>query len=149
MSEHTGVVVAKSEFGILFKENGPWFNWATENQQGQPFDHVDRGDRVRVEYAPYERKDGSQGYYIYVIENLSHPPTETDAFEPFPPEENPDPFSDDSDEGSDEPNRDRLIVRQTCLKAAGMALQHATGNAEEKSGAITYLAGVLEDWCWR
>ena len=30
-----------------------------------------------------------------------------------------------------------------------MALQHNIGNQQEKAGMVTYLAGVLEDWCWR
>ncbi len=46
-------------------------------------------------------------------------------------------------------DREHSIVRQTCIKAASVALQHSTGNAEEKAGQLTYLAGVYEDWCWR
>lgn len=92
--------------------------------------------------------------------------------QPFPPEEDPSltiphegypgfPGGEDPTEmpqappgsppggGESDTDRQSSIVRQTCIKAAGMALQHNMGNAEEKAGQMTYLAGVLEDWCWR
>ncbi len=36
MPEHKGTVAAKSEYGIKFSEDGPWFNWAREDKQGTP-----------------------------------------------------------------------------------------------------------------
>lgn len=46
-------------------------------------------------------------------------------------------------------DKDRLIVRQVCVKAACEALAISPLNAEEKAGRITYLAGELEDWIFR
>ena len=73
LSEHKGNVVAKSQYGIKFTEDGPWFNWAKPEKQGKPFDDVSKGDSVRMEYDTWDKNDGSKGYTVYVIENLSHP----------------------------------------------------------------------------
>ena len=43
-------------------------------------------------------------------------------------------------------NRERSIVRQTCIKAAARVLAPAVGAKEEIAGSVTYLAGVFEDW---
>ncbi len=117
---------------------------------------MEKGDNVRIEYDSYDKNDGSTGYNVYVIENLSRGGvTETGApqDEPFPADEDvfgPEPdFAPDAGSKPSAPDKDHSIVRQCCIKAAGMALQHNMGNAEEKAGQMTYLAGVLEDWCWR
>jgi hypothetical protein len=57
------------------------------------------------------------------------------------------PSPDTTSEPSEFPtDRQASIVRQTCIKAAAMALQHGMGTPEEKAGGITYLAGQLENW---
>ena len=166
LSEHKGTVVAKSEYGVKFTEDGPWFNWAKPEKQDTPFDDVSKGDKVRIVYDTWDKTKGGKGYTIYTIENLSRPqgigPQPDDN--PFPPEEEfgPEGQSDfgglpDDAELPSAPaaglgvdvDREHSIVRQTCIKAACMALQHNMGNAEEKAGQVTYLAGVMEDWCWR
>ena len=152
MPEHKGTVAAKSEYGIKFSEDGPWFNWAREDKQGTPFHDVSKGDSVRMEYGTYDKKDGSKGYNIYVIENLSAPV----ADEPFPPEgsiarEALDPFPPDAT-GSPPAtitDKDRLIVRQVCVKAASEALAISPLDTEEKAGRIPSLASVFEDWIFR
>lgn len=157
MPEWTGIVVATSEFGIKVVDKGEWLNWSLPEYRGEPFDTVGQGDKVRIEYA----KGKGDKTYISVIENLTHgyaPPPGS----PFPPEDEfgiaPDPSDMSGAEypsgapqspSGDTVDKDHSIVRQTCIKAAGMALQHNMGNAEEKAGQMTYLAGVLEDWCWR
>ena len=150
MPEHTGSVVAKSEHGILFSDKGPWFNFSDLNHRGEPFDAVQKGDKVRIVYSSYSKRDGSTGYGIEVIENLSapasSPPVPPEPFppnDPFPPEQDFPPDATESPPAASI-DRDGLIVRQTCIKAAAMALQHSA--TEDKAGAITYLAGVLEDW---
>ena len=152
MSEHKGNVVAKSQYGIKFTEDGPWFNWAKPEKQGKPFDDVSKGDSVRMEYDTWDKNDGSKGYTVYVIENLSRPqgigPQPGAADDPFPPEEEFPP--DAPDKPVDIPiDKDHLIVRQACIKAACEALAISPLDSEEKAGRITYLAGVFEDWCWR
>jgi hypothetical protein len=155
MPEHKGTVVAKSEYGIKFSEKAPWFNWAREDKQGTPFHDVSKGDSVRMEYDSYDKKDGSKGYNVYVIENLSRSGgVGPQADEPFPPDEGfpgddafpPDAPSEPSAAATD---KDRLIVRQVCVKAACEALAISPLGAEEKAGRITYLAGELEDWIFR
>ena len=166
MPEHTGTVAAKSQYGIKFSDNGPWFNWTLPEKRGTPFDEVEKGDKVRIEYDSWEKKDGGKGWNIYVIENISHPggpeaPVGTRADSPFPPEEafpgdesgTPypsglplEPFSEPAEATLD---TDRLIVRQVCVKAACEALAISPLDSEEKAGRITYLAGVFEDWIYR
>ncbi len=160
MPEHKGTIAAKSEYGIKFSENGPWFNWAREDKQGTPFHDVSKGDSVRMEYGTYDKKDGSKGYNIYVIENLSRAggvgPQADDPFPPdegFPGDDAGTPFPSGSD-ATESPvaattDKDRLIVRQVCVKAACEALAISPLDTEEKAGRITYLAGELEDWVWR
>ena len=46
-------------------------------------------------------------------------------------------------------DKDHLIVRQTCIKAACEAVAISPLDSQEKAGRITYLAGVFEDWVWR
>ncbi len=153
LPEWTGTVVAKSANGIKAVDDGGWLNFTKEEWRGQPFDDCQRGDKVRIEYA----EDDKGRTYISVIENLSRPGDigpQPESDNPFPPEKQ---FPPDEDFPPDEPQEasapvldiDHSIVRQTCIKAAGMALQHNMGNAEEKAGQMTYLAGVLEDWVWR
>jgi hypothetical protein len=152
MPEWTGTVVATSEFGIKVVDKGEWLNWSLADYRGKPFDtNIRQGDRVRIEYA----KGKGDKTYISVIENLSRP-QESDApgsvFPPeqdFPPDEVPYeyPPPDTTSEPSESPtDRQTSIVRQTCIKAAAMALQHGMGTPEEKAGGMTYLAGALEDW---
>ena len=106
------------------------FLYSFPDYRGEPFQdsEVKRGDRVRLEYTDTE-KEGKTKRYISVLEIV-------DGAAPSEP-------------SGDVVDRDRLIVRQTCIKSAGMALQHGMGNPEEKAGAITYLAGVLEEWVMR
>ncbi len=148
MPEWTGTVVATSEFGIKVVDKGEWLNWSLPDYRGEPFDaDIRQGDRVRIEYA----KGKGDKTYISVIENLSRPQESPAPGSAFPPEEE---FPADGGLPLDAPGspsespdaRQQSIVRQTCIKAAGMALQHNMGNAEEKAGQLTYLAGVLEDW---
>jgi hypothetical protein len=151
MPEHKGSVVAQSQYGIKFSENGPWFNWAKGEKQGKPFDDVDKGDSVRMEYDTWDKKDGSKGYTVYVIENLSRSQGVPD--DPFPQEDGPFP-PEEAPDATGEPvapaiDKDHLIVRQACIKAACEALAISPLDSEEKTGRITYLAGVFEDWCWR
>jgi len=158
MPEHKGTVTAKSEYGIKFSEDGPWFNWAREDKQGTPFHDVSKGDRVRMEYGSYDKKDGSKGYNVYVIENLSNAaPVGDDPFpsdEGFPGDEAGTPFPSGAPDATESPigatiDKDRLTVRQVCVKAACEALAISPLNAEEKAGRITYLASELEDWIFR
>lgn len=46
-------------------------------------------------------------------------------------------------------DRDRLIVRQVCVKAACEALAMSTGDAQDKAVNILSLAGTLETWIYR
>jgi hypothetical protein len=148
VSEWTGTIVAKSENGIKVKENGEWLNWTKPEWRGQPFNtDVRAGDRVRIEYATVDNKT-----YISVIENLSRP---HESSAPFPPEDEfPGGGGDDrafpTDAGRESVeapgDRQTSIVRQTCIKAASVALQHGMGTPEEKAGGILYLAGELENW---
>ncbi|KKL58641.1 hypothetical protein LCGC14_2223390, partial [marine sediment metagenome] len=166
MSEWTGVVVAKSENGIKVVDKGAWLNWSLPDYRGTPFDsNVKAGDRVRIEYAEVE-KNGEKRTYISVIENLSRPQTATDAFPPTYPPDDPFPSEPPHDgypgfPGGEDPtgmqsdatespvaatlDKDRLIVRQVCVKAACEALAISPLDTEEKAGRITNLAGVLED----
>lgn len=124
MSEWTGTIVAKSDYGIKVEQDGEWWNWSKPEYRGEPFDAVEKGDSVRVEYADSET--GKR--YISVIERLGAAPQA--------PTEAPDA-------------RQRSIVRQTCIKAAAVSLQHGMGTPEEKAGGIIYLAGALEEWVTR
>ncbi len=150
LSEWTGTVVAKSENGIKVVDGGAWLNWTKLEWRGQPFNtDVRAGDKVRVEYATVDGKT-----YISVIENLSRPAS-GEPDDPFPPQDDfpgdaPD-FPPDAPESPSEPtiDKDHLIVRQVAIKAACEALAMSPLETEEKAGRITYLAGVLEDWCWR
>ena len=151
MPEWTGTVVATSEFGIKVVDKGEWLNWSLPDYRGEPFDtDIRQGDRVRIEYA----KGKGDKTYISVIENLTHgyaPPPADSPFPPgqdFPPDEPQDaPGSPLADESSTD--RQTSIIRQTCIKAAAVSLQHGMGTPEEKAGGIIYLAGALEDWITR
>ena len=159
MSEHNGIVRAKSQYGIKFSEDGPWFNWAKGEKKSSPFHDVSKGDSVRIEYSSWDKDDGSKGYTVYVIENLSrsqHGMASGDN--PFPPEEEFGPEGQpdfgglpDAPSASQAPtiDKDRLIVRQVAIKAASEALAISPLDTEEKAGRITYLAGVFEDWVFR
>ena len=113
---------------------------------------------MRIEYSEVV-KDGNKRTYISVIENLSRPTPQTDnTFPPdegFPGDEAGTPFpSGPSPDAPESPpsatmDKDRLIVRQVCVKAACEALAISPLNAEEKAGRITYLASELEDWIFR
>ena len=170
MPEITATVVAKSASGVMLKENGPWFNWSLVEYRGEPFNtEVQKGDTVQITYAEKEYTDKETGepftkYFVSTIDKVTGGATPArDVDNAFPPDEDfppgdvlpgvEPPLGSPPDATSEpvEPvlDKDHLIVRQTCIKAAGMALQHNMGNAEEKAGQMTYLAGVLEDWCWR
>ena len=160
MPEWTGTVVAKSENGIKLVDKGAWLNFSLPDYRGTPFDDCRAGDKVRIEYAEVE-KNGTKRTYISVIENLTHgfaaPPDDS----PFPSEEEfpgdeagppyPSGFPTDAPSEPSAPtlDKDHLIVRQVCVKAASEALAISPLGAEEKAGRITYLAGVLEDWVYR
>ena len=148
LPEITATVVAKSEYGIKIADDGDWMNWSKPEYRGEPFNtEVKKGDRVQLTYA--EADNGK--VYISTIDRVmraSEKETEALQDDPFPPaEEFPPDAASEPVEGT--LDKDHSIVRQCCIKAAGVALQHNMGSAEEKAGMITYLAGVLEDWCWR
>ena len=86
LSEWTGTVIAKSPNGIKAVDKGAWLNFTKEEWRGTPFDEVEKGDRVRIEYS----EDKGQTY-INVIENLTPRASvgETAALQdsPFPPDE--------------------------------------------------------------
>jgi len=87
LPEYTGVVVATSQYGIKVVQDGGWLNWSLPDYRGTPFDKVEKGDKVRFEYAEVE-KDGKKKTYISVIENLSSPQLGMASGDiPFPPEE--------------------------------------------------------------
>ncbi len=129
MPTREGIVTAKSQFGIMLDHEDMWFNWS-KNEEAQPAlkdkDIVKKLDAVVIEH---------EGKYVNSLEIVSPSQDVT-----------PEATRSPSGEGTD---RDRHITRQTCIKAASMALQHGMGTPEEKAGAITYLAGVLEDWVYR
>lgn len=132
LPERKGIVVAKSAYGIKLDEDGEWLNYSKLDYRGEPFDTVEKGDSVRIEYAEKEYKDPETGEpltrtFISVIERLSDAPGSPPA-----PESSGD--------------RQASIVRQTCIKAAAMTLQHGMGTPEEKAGGILHLAGELEKW---
>ncbi len=153
LPEITATVVAKSAYGIKITDDGDWMNWSKVEYRGEPFNtEVQKGDRVQITYA----ESDSGKVFITTIDKVTGAalvkPSPVGAGntgdEPFPPNEE---FPPDATSEPVEPTVDRehSIVRQCCVKAAGMALQHNMGNAEEMAGQMTYLAGVLEDWCWR
>lgn len=82
MPEWTGTVIAKSPNGIKAVDKGAWLNFTKEEWRGTPFDEVEKGDRVRIEYS----EDKGQTY-ISVIENLTRP-TPANAASDAPSEEN-------------------------------------------------------------
>lgn len=152
MPEITATVLAKSEWGIQIKE-GEWWNWSKPEYRGEPFNtEVQKGDRVQITYA---ETDGGKTYITTIgkvmqgevgpvgmaaaLDTLSRHQSAAEEFPPDATSESVEPVLD----------KDHSIVRQTCIKAASVALQHNMGSAEEKAGMVTYLAGVLEDWCWR
>ncbi len=141
MPERKGIVVAKSAYGIKLDEDGDWLNYSKLDYRGQPFDTVDKGDSVRIEYAEKEYKDPETGepltkIFISVIERMA--PPESGNFGPDAPSASSAPES--------SAGRQTSIIRQTCIKAAAMSLQHGMGTPEEKAGGILYLAGQLEQW---
>ncbi|MEE9149961.1 MAG: hypothetical protein V3U27_21495 [Candidatus Tectomicrobia bacterium] len=151
MPEITATVVAKSAYGIKITDDGDWMNWSKVEYRGEPFNtEVQKGDRVQITYA---ETDGGKVFITTIDKVTGAAPVVTG----FVPAGDNQPFPLDEDfppDATSEPiapvlDKDHSIVRQTCIKAAGMALQHNMGNAEEKAGQMTYLAGVLEDWCWR
>ncbi len=155
LPEITATVVAKSEWGIQIKE-GEWWNWSKPEYRGEPFNtEVQKGDRVQITYA---ETDGGKTYITSIgkVTAGSRPVPDEQRLD----EEGWEDFRETSPDAPSEPSgpaaglgvvvdRDHSIVRQTCIKAASVALQHNMGNQQEKAGMITYLAGVLEDWCWR
>ncbi len=156
MPEYTGTVVATSEYGIKVVEGGGWLNWSLPDYRGTPFDAVEKGDKVRFEYAEVE-KDGQKKTYISVIENLTHGYAPPPADNPFPPGQDVPPElgnfgphpADTPDAFSAPPealDRQTSIVRQTCIKAAAMSLQHGMGTPLEKAKGIIDLADELEKW---
>jgi hypothetical protein len=133
LSEHKGTVRAKSQYGIKFSEDGPWFNWAKSEKRGTPFHDVAKGDSVRIEYSSWEKDDGSKAYNIYVIENLSRSGGVGPQDDPFPSDEGfpgdeagtpfpsgaPDATSDTSEAaGQTLWAKDRLRARTDCIACA-------------------------------
>ena len=165
MPEITTTVKAKSAYGIKVEEDGDWWNWSKPEYRGEPFNtEVQKGDRVQITYGEKEYQDKETDkpftkYFITTIEKVTSRDPVGIAPDPsdmsgsdFPPDEVP--YEYPPPDAASEPvegtlDKDHSIVRQCCIKAAGVALQHNMGSAEEKAGMITYLAGVLEDWCWR
>ena len=105
MPEITATVVAKSQGGVMLKQNGPWFNWSLPEYRGEPFNtSVQKGDRVQITYAEKEYQDAETGetvtkYFVTTIDKVTGglqrpappkppaPETLMPPDEPFPPEE--------------------------------------------------------------
>ncbi len=155
MPEITTTVKAKSEYGIKTDEWGDeWANWSKPEYRGTPFNtQVQAGDRVQLTYA----KADNGKVYISTIDkvitaDVPFPPEDEfppDDGLPFPPESSSIPPDATGSPGGATLDKDRLIVRQVCVKAACEALAMSPLDTEEKAGRITYLAGVLEDWVFR
>lgn len=160
MSEHKGTVVAKSQYGIKFSEDGPWFNWAKGDKKGSPFHDVSKGDSVRIEYNSWDKDGGSKGYTVYVIENLSRP-SAASTDDPFPPEDDfppksgsfvPDsgtlpaaPESPESDsEQQDGQYRSPKDFRRTSALAQAVAFYAGVPDAEVDSGRVVETAKRFE-----
>lgn len=165
MSEHKGTVRAKSQYGIKFSEDGPWFNWAKSEKRGSPFHDVNKGDSVRIEYYSWDKDDGTKGYNISVVENLSGAaPVGDDPFPPedeFPPEGSiarealGSPFPDATSEPSEAPGqdlwaKDRLRARTDCISCAvgiyKSSLEAGILKEFPQASEIVQYAETLELW---
>ena len=162
MPEITGIIKAKSQYGVKMTDDGEWWNWSKPEYRGQPFDtSVVAGDTVHVEYAEAD----SGKVYISTIGKVTGRapkplPAEFDADGEFvdeltddgeaPPRLQPEP----PDRLSDGPewgyhHKDVLMFIESCAKGAcGVyAAALAGGQIKEmpKGGEITSLARVLEN----
>ena len=68
MAEITGVVSAKSPYGVKIDDNEEWWNWSLPEYRGEPFDTtVQKGDVVTVTYHEQEKKDVTLKTYLSTI----------------------------------------------------------------------------------
>ena len=128
MPEITGVVTAKSAYGIMLDELGErWCNWSREDMRGEPFDTtVQKGDVVCITYQETEKKDGTPATYISVIDKVTQSRDVTPADTPyeFPPPEG-EPLPDGPHETRSAPayspvsGKDALMAKMNALKCAG------------------------------
>ena len=117
MPEITGVVAAKSDYGIKLDRNEDWWNWSKVEYRAEPFDTtVQKGDTVRVVYA--EADNGK--VYISVIDRVVTsrdvtPPDPSDwpEDEPEPPERRP------AAQEWTYRDKDALMAKMNAIKVAG------------------------------
>lgn len=126
MPEITGVVAAKSGYGIKLDRNEDWWNWSKVEYRGQPFDTtVQKGDTVRVVYNQQEKQDPDTGEpitktFISVIDRVV---TSRDVTPP-----DPDDWPEDEAEAPQTPpaarewgvgGKDLLMAKENAIKVAG------------------------------
>lgn len=118
MPEKTGTIAARSEHGIKFDADGPWFNKALPDQREETWDweEAKKGVGVRIVYNETE-KDGKTYRNIFSIKVIE--PSSEPASSPGEPS----PGSDDQ-----WVLKDRRLGRQTATKAAAEILAAYVGN---------------------
>jgi hypothetical protein len=166
MPEITTTVVAKSQYGIKVKLDGPWWNFSKPEFRGERFDeNVRKGDRVWIEYQEKEYGDTGERTttcWISQIEKVtSAAERETKALqdEPFPPVEEFPPDPPDSPESPPTPDavygqdvwaKDTLRARTDCIACATGIFKSCleAGILKEfpSASAVVAYAVELEKW---
>ena len=137
MSELTGIVTAKSQYGIKVEGDDDWYNWSKEDFRGEPWeaDRATKGKRVLCEV---------DGKYIQTVKVLD------DGTQPAPlvPGEPGQP-STATEWGYRQ--RDLLMCRESCAKSAvaifAASIQAGIYKTHPDVSAVTAYAGALEKWC--
>lgn len=137
MSELTGIVTARSQYGIKIEGDDDWYNWSKEDFRGEPWeaDKATKGKRVLCEV---------DGKYIQTIRVLNGS-TEQTAPETgmFGPAQGESSWSYEK--------KDRLMCRESCAKSAvaifAASIQAGIYKTHPDVSAVTAYAGALEKWC--
>jgi len=155
LPEITTTVVAKSEYGIKVKQDGPWWNFSKYEFRGERFDTtVKKGDRVWVEYQEKEY-EGEPKFFISQIAKVTAAPTDEPfpAVDEFPPDDDmrPDaPSEPSAAPGQDLWAKDRLRARTDCIACATgifkSSLEAGIYKEFPPANTIVDYAEVLEKW---
>jgi hypothetical protein len=136
MPEVSGVVTARSQYGIKIDDSEEWFNWSKPDFRGEPWeaDDATKGKRVVAEV------DGKYIQTIKVLDGESQSFTEDDH-ESVP--------SAAGEWGFEQ--KDRLMCRESCAKSAtaifAASIQAGIYKTHPDVGAVTSFAAALEKWC--
>jgi len=159
LPEITGTVTAKSDNGIILDDSGVWWNWTNIEWRKEPFNlNVNLGDVVDVVYREKKYEDGKKAVFITSIDKVSSARDVTPdgdvpfeyAWEGTEAEEARPGTRQVSGKVWGYEQRDRLMARESCCKAAASIFAASIGAGLLKThpgpGEVIAFAAALESW---